>query len=143
MGTRADFYVGRGKDAEWLGSIAYDGYPEGAGPESLIAATEEANYRALVDGILVRRDDATRPEMGWPWPWENSQTTDYAYAFDDGKVWASCFGDEWTLAAERATMTEDELEALGRKRSEFPDMTKRQSVTLGRRSGVLILGVPK
>jgi hypothetical protein len=29
MGTRADFYVGRGKDAEWLGSVAFDGYPSG------------------------------------------------------------------------------------------------------------------
>ena len=27
MGTRADFYVGRGDAAEWIGSIAYDGYP--------------------------------------------------------------------------------------------------------------------
>jgi len=26
MGTRADFYVGMGKDAEWLGSVAWDGY---------------------------------------------------------------------------------------------------------------------
>jgi hypothetical protein len=29
MGTRADFYVGRGPDAEWLGSVAMDGYPSG------------------------------------------------------------------------------------------------------------------
>lgn len=27
MGTRADFYVGRGEQAEWLGSIAWDGNP--------------------------------------------------------------------------------------------------------------------
>jgi hypothetical protein len=31
MGTRADFYVGRGETAEWLGSIAWDGNPGGAG----------------------------------------------------------------------------------------------------------------
>jgi len=29
MGTRADFYVGIGPEAEWVGSIAYDGYPDG------------------------------------------------------------------------------------------------------------------
>lgn len=29
MGTRADFYVGKGPNAEWLGSTAMDGYPEG------------------------------------------------------------------------------------------------------------------
>lgn len=28
MGTRADFYVGTGANAEWLGSIAYDGHPD-------------------------------------------------------------------------------------------------------------------
>ena len=27
MGTRADFYVGRGEKAEWVGSIAMDGVP--------------------------------------------------------------------------------------------------------------------
>lgn len=29
MGTIADFYVGRGPKAEWIGSIAWDGYPDG------------------------------------------------------------------------------------------------------------------
>ena len=29
MGTRADFYVGRGESAEWLGSVAWDGNPRG------------------------------------------------------------------------------------------------------------------
>ena len=31
MGTRADFYIGKGTDAEWLGSIAWNGYPDGIG----------------------------------------------------------------------------------------------------------------
>ena len=26
MGTRADFYLGEGSAAEWLGSVAWDGY---------------------------------------------------------------------------------------------------------------------
>lgn len=29
MSTRADFYVGRGAEAEWIGSISWDGYPDG------------------------------------------------------------------------------------------------------------------
>ncbi len=28
MGTRADFYVGLGEQAEWLGSVAWDGNPD-------------------------------------------------------------------------------------------------------------------
>lgn len=29
MGTRADFYVGRGENAKWIGSITRGGYIEG------------------------------------------------------------------------------------------------------------------
>jgi hypothetical protein len=35
MGTRADFYIaieGETPHLEWLGSIAFDGYPEGIPP---------------------------------------------------------------------------------------------------------------
>jgi hypothetical protein len=35
------------------------------------------------------------PENGWPWMWEDSQMTDYAYAFDEASVHASCFGRAW------------------------------------------------
>ena len=49
---------------------------------------------------LFARDDKSLPEDGWPWPWDTSSTTDYAYAFDDGKVYASCFGGSWFVATE-------------------------------------------
>jgi hypothetical protein len=95
MGTRADFYVGRGATAEWLGSIAWDGYPSGLTDTPVLGATSEEDFRVIVRDFLATRRDGTTPEMGWPWPWENSQTTDYAYALDEGKVWASCFGHAW------------------------------------------------
>jgi hypothetical protein len=118
MGTRADFYVGRGETAEWVGSIAWDGYPEGIMPHAaekkrawvdgplmpaaakwpvgahLFDATTEQEFRERVARFFEYREDVTLPENGWPWPWENSQTTDYAYAFDGGKVYASCFGHQ-------------------------------------------------
>lgn len=140
MGTRADYYIGRGKDAEWLGSTAYDGYPDGC-PHSLLGITDEVAFRAAVKSLGDELNHFTSPEMGWPWPWENSQTTDYAYAYDGGSVWVSCFGREWSPAATYEQLTEDEHEALGKKAAVFPDMTDRQAVTLGPRSGVLILGV--
>ena len=34
MDERADFYVGRGEDAEWLGSITWNGYPKALAFES-------------------------------------------------------------------------------------------------------------
>src|SRR5688500_6281329 len=92
MGTRADSYVGRGKDAKWVGSIPFDGYPDGIDKKVLKAKTE-AKFLEAINGFFG--DRATLPSMGWPWPWDDSGTTDYAYAFDSGKVWASRFGHAW------------------------------------------------
>lgn len=133
MGTRADFYIGRGENAEWLGSIGWDGNPYGL-PERLLAASTEDDFKAAFHAYIASRDDFTSPDMGWPWPWNDSRTTDYAYAFDDGKVWASCFGGKWFEAA--GEQPEDDEE----KTSVFPDMKDRKNVTLGERSGVIIIG---
>jgi hypothetical protein len=134
MSTRADFYVGRGEIAEWLGSIAFDGYP-GGNPKILFASVDENNYRERV-GSLAQSCSShwTSPEDGWPWPWETSRTTDYAYAFDDGQVWYSCFGRSWQ------TDPESDLSHESSEEVPFPDMTDRMNVQLfGPRSGLLVL----
>lgn len=95
MGTHADFYVGRGKDAEWLGSVSNDGYPDGLLDLFIHGSGTEEAWRQCVSDEIGGRTDATRPEEGWPWPWDDSGTTDYAYAFDGGKVWGSNFGHRW------------------------------------------------
>lgn len=136
MGTRADFYVGRGEAAEWIGSVAYDGCPEGFG-KHLFKPTTEAKWRKAVAKELASRDDATQIENGWPWPWEDSCTTDYAYAFDDGKVYAAGFGGGWFDPQNPETDTE---ENHANKCAVFPNMKNRQNVTLGPRSGLLIIG---
>ena len=138
MGTRADFYIGRGENAEWLGSIAWDGYPEGL-PEHLLRVDKPENFREAVEQFIAGRDDGTKPQDGWPWPWNDSQTTDYAYAFDEGKVFASCFGHEWYDPT--AEVDEDADEASGGKVAVFPNMKERQNVTLGKRSGVMVFGL--
>ena len=136
MGTRADFYVGRGLTAEWLGSVAWDGYPsEFDGP--LLRAGSEDGFRLAVKTELDSRDDATTPDQGWPWPWENSGTTDYAYAYDDGNVWASNFGAPWF----DPLLPEPEGEHYGPD-VPFPDMTAIQNVDFGRRSGVMFISAP-
>jgi hypothetical protein len=58
MGTRADFYVGRGPEAEWLGSVAYDGDTGSNAEEPMLAAVEEAAYRQQRSGaiFLTRRE---------------------------------------------------------------------------------------
>lgn len=133
MGTRADFYVGRGNDAEWLGSIAYDGYPDGI-PEDLLNATTEDEFRNSV-AAMSTWDDWTRPEDGWPWPWEDSRTTDYAYAFDldEKRVLASSFGGKWFHPASEEEDDDKKPEAI------FPNMKDRQKITFGPRSGIMVL----
>lgn len=131
MGTRADFYIGRGAAAEWLGSIAWDGYPEGIPSDVLKASNQKAFKKALAT-FTQDRADFSKPDDGWPWPWDNSATTDYAYAFDGKHVWGSSFGGKWF-----DTRRKQPEEPKG-KTPTFPGMSKRKNIQYGKRSGLLI-----
>jgi len=143
MGTRADFYVGQGADAEWLGSIAWDGYPDGifeGSPEMfttpLLPTVEE--WRDWVAEYLSGRRDATLPERGWPWPWRDSGTTDYAYTLIDGEIHGSSYGGPWFKvdpAAEGWVPDEDPAAP----RATFPDMSARKNVRFDEGSGAIFL----
>lgn len=142
MGTRADFYVGRGPDAEWLGSIGYDGYPSGISrderhPDRLdLGVTEEGKWRSDVGDFLAGSTCATLPDQGWPWPWDDSQTTDYSYAYDGGRVWGTCFGRGWWPADQPEPDNHDE------DKVEFPNMAERANVQIGTpQSGVIVFGL--
>jgi hypothetical protein len=138
MGTRADFYVGRGRDAEWLGSITWDGYPGGI-DDAVLEAPSEAIFREKLVEFL-KREDATLPEQGWPWPWDDSKTTDYAYAFDEGKVWVSCFGRTLETLDDHYKRCKEESRRDLPKDAVFPNMKERKNVTMGKRSGLIIVG---
>jgi hypothetical protein len=120
MGTRADFYVGVGETAEWIGSVAWDGYEWAEDKSSDIAkACTESEYRDAVKKMFSGRDDASTPQTGWPWPWDNSSLTDYVYYFKDGKT-------NWK-----------EFDKVNK----WPDMKKVKNVALGsRKSGLIIIG---
>lgn len=135
MGTRADFYLGRGVEAKWLGSIGWDGYPDGM-PKALLEAPSETKFLAAVKW-LSKREDWTAPKMGWPWPWDTSHTTDYAYAYEKGIVYASSYGGPWFEAAK------PEPENNPGERAEFPDMSSVKNVDLGKRSGLIMIGGKK
>lgn len=149
MGTRADFYVGRGLNAEWLGSIAWDGY-DIAGFKIELAKTEKT-YRKRVAAFLASRDDATLPEMGWPWPWEDSTLTDEVYAFDKGEFWNARGYPEsrWYKVkngdTERFRGDADEQPrryAKWQAKHElavFPNMKDKTNLTLGKRSGLIVV----
>ncbi len=140
MGTRADFYVGRTSEAEWIGSIAFDGYPSGIDHDTfaIFRASTEEEYRTAVTAMFADRDDVTLPSMGWPWPWDDSGTTDYAYAFDGGTVYASGFGNPWFEV--RAGDPDDESETGDSPT--FPDMSAFKNVAYDNRSGAIFISAP-
>ena len=138
MGTRADFYIGRGKDAEWIGSIAWDGDPSGIdGP--LLHSKTEVEFRENFSAFASPREDITLPADGWPWPWTNSQTTDFAYAIDGGKVWASSFGTKWFDPL--IEQNDDGSDEDAAKVAEFPEMSGCSAAAGTKRSGVLVFYV--
>lgn len=132
MGTRADFYVRKDTgDMEWLGSIALDGNPAGIDTQVLDADREEAFKYQVAK--FIEREDGTNPYMGWPWPWDDSRTTDYAYIFENGKVMASYFGGSLFDPLEP-----DDEEGESKLKNYFPDMKDVKNVTFGQRSGLII-----
>lgn len=141
MGTRADFYVGKGKDAEWLGSIAWDGYRDGI-DDPVLNANSEAAFRSAVETFLAGRNDATHVADGWPWPWDTSATSDCSYWFFDSQCWeAAGYPTErfYPCSGPSPVNDEGEYPTEGYEVVEFPDMSAKKNITLGRRSGLIIL----
>lgn len=135
MGTRADFYVGRGKESEWVGSIAWDGYWDGIDKSILMAKTKRQFLKAL-EKFFSTRTDITLPAQGWPWPWDTSDITDCSYAFDKGKVWQES-QKHWVTARREPS----EKVPRGSILCEWPNMKERKNVTFGPRSGLIVIGI--
>jgi len=109
--------------------MSWDGYPNGI-DKAVIHAKTEGEYLAALENFLKARDDVSRPTDGWPWPWNDSRTTDYAYTFRNGGVYAWSFGHGPFPAWEDQPEEDD-----GEKDDSFPDMTHAKAVTMGKRRG--------
>ena len=146
MGTRADFYVGKGKDAEWIGSTAWGGYRDGI-DEAVLNAHTESDFRSAIEAFFAPRNDVTRPADGWPWPWNTSKTSDCSYWFFEGRCWdAQGSPDVYVPCDEQqpewGNDDEEELQdkwLANREQIDFPDMSERKNVTYGQRSGLIVL----
>lgn len=134
MGTRADFYIKEADKLEWIGSIAYDGYPSGI-YKNVLKSKNKKQFIKNVKKFLGDFDHATLPEMEWPWPWLDSRTTDYSYIFDAGKVLASSFGHSLFDPLKGEPNWSDE----GDKFDIFPNMKDVQNINFGERSGLLFI----
>ncbi len=168
MGTRADFYIEQENKIQWIGSKAMDGYAVAEAKEKYISphhkevrsvtflvyaiktSKTKEDYLQFVKEYLTQAQDATFPEQGWPWPWDNSKMTDETYLFKDSRVWRmfkhdgdydnaltpclfspveSVFYDEDGEPIEQS----EKIEIL------VPDMKGIKNVTLGDRSGLIVL----
>ena len=94
MGSKADFYIGQGQDAQWIGAVEQDGYPDAIPAEILIQVNEIMFEELVVDFLQSRRPRSFIASEGdkWPWLWEDSNMTDYSYMFFNSKVHMGHFG---------------------------------------------------
>lgn len=143
MGTRADFYLGRGVNAEWLGSLATDAYPLNPALIWLFEAKNADEFKQSLRERMAGNESFTSPEQGWPWAWNTSHTTDYAYAFDEGQVWVSFFGTQWHSIDMHREPNRGDLgsaeDTPDMPSDAFPDMSERREMAFGTRSGFLLV----
>lgn len=161
MGTRADFYVGKHETAEWIGSIAYDGYRDGI-PDNILQATNEQEYRSAVYEFITSKDHGTLPEQGWPWPWDSSAISDKSYWFFEDRVWDHAYPREYVAGKkfyvpvvesmsiegfydEDGEITDPRFQDDVAEYIRFPDMSDKRNVAApgSSRSGIMAIYLPE
>ncbi|WP_431909892.1 hypothetical protein [Amycolatopsis thermoflava] len=101
--TTHDFYLGRGPDAEWIGSI-HLGTCACHSVEKIGLARSADEFADLVNSFLHAAEvgqagEVTHRGHPWPWLWPTSHGTDYTHAFDRGTVWTARRGQRWSMRA--------------------------------------------
>jgi hypothetical protein len=81
MGTRADFYVIKYDEMEWIGSIFKDGSPEKIPLDILIQVNPVMFEEKVVEFLETVLSVTASNHDKWPWPWADSRMTDYSYIF--------------------------------------------------------------
>ncbi|HET6610148.1 MAG TPA: hypothetical protein VFG62_26020 [Rhodopila sp.] len=115
MGTRAQFFIGDPQDIQgrvWLGTVGWDGYPDGDMAPLADCSTEQ-RFREVLNDIVSKRRDYCDPNTNdFPFPWKDDLfLTDCTYAFRDGAVYFNYFHSRPMPMAEYLGMTEEQLEA--------------------------------
>ena len=147
MPTRADFYI----ESTWLGSITFDGYPDNPELQKL-DTTRQCVFEERISELLKQRRDSTLPSEGWPWPWDDSTLTGYAYVWHNDKVWVSEGMEPLVLVpfTELLAMSENEVDDYYDSWEEhpsaipwsFPNMSQHRMHhdKMMRKSGLIIIG---
>lgn len=118
MGTRAQFFVGNPSDIvgrKFLGTVAFDGYPDGDCGDALMGVKDAETFEACVRHIASKRRDFSDPaERSFPFPWRDDlYLTDCTYAFFDGAVQFTSFHIGFVPLEKYRTFTDAECEAYG------------------------------
>ena len=127
----ADFYIGLGEDAEWLGSLSADGTPAELDAVNLFGPTAdgelytEATFREIVAATLAKAVEADRgydANDPWPWPYPSSHGTDYVYVFVNGTIHVFEKGFNAVDSIEGAFLTTLHYQNATRRPGRFPIM---------------------
>jgi hypothetical protein len=145
MGTRADYYAGTDPATMiYIGSTPMDGDPASVADWGLATtyATHEAFETGVLDAILPHRGQ-TAPE-GWPWPWNDSRTTDYAYCWDADThdVMVSCFGSPLLALADILLGVAPAFDSEAEK-IPFPDQSHIKAIRWNAGYAPMIIQVPR
>ena len=126
IGTCADFYVDKGWQAEYMGSLRFDGYPLGI-EEPILKAGNELDYRNAVTDLITRRRDGNHAEQGWPHLWADSGLTDYSYTFvRTNGVYGHVEASRWGMGWFRVDLNQLEPRMIQRECCLFPDMHSKE-----------------
>jgi hypothetical protein len=96
MGTKAAFFIGKGKKATFLFGVLSDGYPmendKNGVPQRLLTEKIERGFKDLLFGYsqTVPLNEQVNDGVNW----QNAGDFNYIYAFFDGNVWITR-GKQW------------------------------------------------
>ena len=78
---KADFYVGLGRNAEWIGSVSKCGEVWEVSPKLLLQVNQTMYEEEVIEYINFCEGVVANHKCQWPWTWVDSRMTDYSYFF--------------------------------------------------------------
>ena len=95
---KADFYVGTGQRADWIGSVRRNGDIWNIPPILLLQVSKIMFEELAIDFINEKQNDGIVANhiCEWPWDWSDSRMTDFSYLFipEYEKVYMSIDGGD-------------------------------------------------
>ena len=96
MNENADFYVGMGDHADWVGSVSKGGSIYNVPTDLLIQVNRVMFEEIAIEYIKHCNGVVANHVCEWPWSWSDSRMTTYSYIFypEHEKVYLSIEGDD-------------------------------------------------